>query len=124
MERVTGIGGLFFPSPDPAALARWYAEHLGIDEVPTSYDGDAWSQQAGTTVFAPMEASEEFFSGPNGFILNLRVADLDAMVAQLRAAGIEVSVDPEVYPNGVFASLTDPDGNPIQLWEPRGPGEG
>ena len=124
MERVTGIGGLFFPSPDPSPLAAWYAEHLGIDEVPTSYDGDAWSQQAGTTVFAPMEASEEFFSGPNGFILNLRVADLDAMVAQLRAAGIEVNVDPEEYPNGVFASLADPDGNPIQLWEPRGPGEG
>ena len=124
MERVTGIGGLFFPSPDPAALAAWYAEHLGIDEVPASYDGDAWSQQAGTTVFAPMEASEEFFSGPNGFILNLRVADMDAMVAQLRAAGIEVNVDPEEYPNGVFASLADPDGNPIQLWEPRGPGEG
>jgi predicted enzyme related to lactoylglutathione lyase len=123
MERVTGIGGLFFPSPDPAALAAWYSEHLGIDEVPTSYDGDAWSQQAGTTVFAPMEASEEFFSGPNGFILNLRVADLDAMVAQLRAAGIAVEVDPEEYPNGVFASLADPDGNPIQLWEPRGPGE-
>lgn len=123
MERVTGIGGLFFPSPDPTALARWYAEHLGIDEVPTSYGGDAWRQRAGTTVFAPMEASEEFFSGPNGFILNLRVADLDAMVGQLRAAGIEVSVDPEEYPNGVFASLADPDGNPIQLWEPRGVGE-
>jgi len=123
MERVTGIGGLFFPSPDPAALARWYAEHLGIDEVPTSYDGNAWSQRAGTTVFAPMEASEEFFSGPNGFILNLRVSSLDAMVAQLRAAGIEVTVDPEEYPNGVFASLADPDGNPIQLWEPRGVGE-
>lgn len=119
MERVTGIGGLFFPSPDPAALTRWYAEHLGIDEVPTSYGGDAWSQQAGTTVFAPMEASP-MFSGPNGFVLNLRVADLDAMVAQLRAAGIEVEVDPEEYPNGVFASLDDPDGNPIQLWEPRG----
>jgi len=124
MERVTGIGGLFFPSPDPAALARWYAEHLGIDEVPTSYGDDAWSQQAGTTVFAPMEASEEFFSGPNRFILNLRVADLDAMVEQLRGAGIEVTVDPEEYPNGVFASLVDPDGNPIQLWEPRGVGEG
>lgn len=120
MERVTGIGGLFFPSPDPVALARWYAKHLGIDEVPTSYDGTAWTQEAGTTVFAPMDASPEFFSGPNGFILNLRVADLDAMVAQLRAAGIEVTVDPEVYPNGVFASLADPDGNPIQLWEPRG----
>ena len=123
MERVTGIGGLFFPSPDPDALARWYAQHLGIDEVPTSYDGVAWSQRAGTTVFAPMEASEEFFSGPNGFILNLRVSDLDAMVAQLRAAGIPVVVDEEEYPNGVFASLADPDGNPIQLWEPRGPGE-
>jgi len=70
-----------------------------------------------------MEASEELFSGPNGFILNLRVADLDAMVAQLRGAGIEVSVDPDEYPNGVFASLADPDGNPIQLWEPRGAGE-
>jgi predicted enzyme related to lactoylglutathione lyase len=52
--------------------------------------------------------------------LNFRVSDLDAMVSQLRAAGVEVEADPEVYPNGRFASLRDPEGNPLQLWQPGG----
>ena len=53
-------------------------------------------------------------------MVNFRVRNLDAMTAQLRAAGIAVEIDLEEYPNGRFARLNDPDGNPIQLWEPRG----
>ncbi len=128
MERVTGIGGLFFGAQDPGALARWYAKHLGVDPAPESYDTGSWWQQAGPTVFAPMAAGSEHVGGPGrSWSVNFRVPDLDAMVAQLVAAGIAVEVDPETYPNGRFAGLADPEGNPVQLWEPagadqRGPG--
>lgn len=122
MEKVTGIGGLFFRAQDPAALARWYEEHLGIDPVPSDYDHPPWQQQAGPTVFAPFQEDTEYFGNrKNMWMVNFRVRDLDAMVIQLRSAGIDVEVDPEQYPNGRFARLYDPEGNPIQLWEPMDP---
>jgi predicted enzyme related to lactoylglutathione lyase len=123
MERVLGIGGFFFVSDQPERLARWYAEHLGIEGPGESYDDPIWRQEAGVTVFAPFgsEQRESPHLGPAGWGINFRVADLDAMVAQLRAAGVEVEVDPERYPNGRFAQLHDPDRNPIQLWQPMPP---
>ena len=118
-ERVNGIGGFFFRSRDTSALAAWYAEHLGITEVPTSYDGEPWTQEAGITVFAPFAQDTTMFGrAEQQWMINFRVRDLDAMVAQLRAADIAVEVDPETYPNGRFAQLADPEGNPIQLWQP------
>ena len=121
-ERVVGIGGLFFRAGDPAALAEWYEIHLGIDPVPTDYDHEPWQQEAGPTVFAPFHSQTEYFGDPaQSWMINFRVDDLEAMVAQLRSAGITVDVDPEVYPNGRFARLNDPEGNPIQLWEPADP---
>ena len=120
MERVTGIGGLFFRARDPAALSRWYQEHLGITLTPSTYDDVPWRQEAGPTVFAPFpQASESFGNAEKSWMINFRVQDLDAMVEQLRAASINVSVDPEVYPNGRFARLRDPEENPIELWEPK-----
>jgi predicted enzyme related to lactoylglutathione lyase len=120
MERVDGIGGFFFTAEDPAGLGRWYAEHLGIDEVPQAYDAEVWVQQAGETVFAPFPAGTDGAPvGPTGWGINFRVRDLPAMVAQLRDAGIEVEVDETEYPNGWFAQLSDPEGNAIQLWQPR-----
>jgi predicted enzyme related to lactoylglutathione lyase len=122
MARVTGIGGFFFRSGDPEGLARWYTEHLGIDPVPGDYAVMPWVQEEGPTVFAPFKAETEYFGDrKNAWMLNFRVRDLDAMVAALRAAGIAVSVDPETYPNGRFARLNDPEGNPLELWEPAGP---
>lgn len=119
MERVTGIGGLFFRARDPDALARWYADHLGIDPVPASYEERPWWQQEGPTAFSPFPADSDAFGRPEqAWMLNLRVRDLDAMVAQLRAAGVEVTPDSRAYPNGRFAITADPEGNPIQLWEP------
>ena len=119
MERVTDIGGLFFRARDPDTLARWYSDHLGIDPVPASADQRPWWQQPGPTAFAPFPADTDAFGRPEqAWKLNLRVGDLDAMVAQLRGAGIEVTVDPQTYPIGRFASTTDPEGNPIELWEP------
>ena len=120
MERVTGIGGLFFRAKDPTALAQWYKDKLGIDLVPTDYSQKPWSQEAGPTAFAPFEQDTEYFGKTQQqWMVNFRVRNLDAMVAQLRAMKIEVRVDPESYPNGRFARLHDPEGNPIELWEPK-----
>ena len=120
MERVTGIGGLFFRAKDPAALAQWYKDTLGIDLVPTDYNQKPWSQEAGPTAFAPFAIDTDYFGNvEKQWMINFRVRNLDAMVAQLRAQNIEVRVDPETYPNGRFARLHDPEGNPIELWEPK-----
>ena len=120
MERVDGIGGFFFKSKSPKALAQWYSDHLGVTQTPPDYKSEPWQQAAGPTVFAPFPADTKYFGRPEqGFMLNFRVANLDAMVAQLRRAGIKVEVDPKTYPNGRFALLHDPEGNPIQLWQPQ-----
>ena len=111
---------VFFKATDPGLLSRWYAEHLGVGAPPESYDEAVWHQEAGPTVIAPF-GSEHWDSphlGPTGWGVNFRVGDLDAMVAQLRAAGIDVEVDAEDYPNGRFAQLHDPEDNAIQLWQP------
>ncbi len=122
MEKVTGIGGFFFRAEDPKALTDWYERHLGVTRTPTSYSEPPWRQESGFTVFAPFSAETKYFGRPTQqWMINFRVRDLDAMVGQLRRAGISVEVDPEAYPNGRFARLQDPEGNPIQLWEARTP---
>jgi glyoxylase I family protein len=119
MERVEGFGGFFFKAQDPKALATWYADHLGVGPVPTDDGQDPWQLTAGPAAFQPFPAATKYFGGAeHQFMINFRVRSLDAMVAQLRRAGITVTVDPETYPNGLFARLADPEGNPIQLWEP------
>jgi glyoxylase I family protein len=121
VERVTGIGGLFIRARDPGQLAAWYATHLGVEPPPGSSETDPWVQQAGPTVFAPMPADAEYFGGgARSWAVNFRVADLDAMVAQLRGAGVAVEIDPEDYPFGRFAQLSDPEDNVVQLWQPTG----
>ncbi len=121
-ERVLGIGGLFFRSRDPQSLAQWYQTHLGVDPVPTDYNHTGWKQAAGPTAFCPFPLDTDYFGSPQqGWMVNFRVRSLDAMVAQLRKANIEVKVDPQKYPNGRFARLHDPEGNPIELWEPETP---
>jgi predicted enzyme related to lactoylglutathione lyase len=118
-QRVTGIGGFFFHANDPQALARWYQEKLGIDLVPSDYGGKPWTQEAGPTAFAPFPKDTKFGKEDQCWMIDFRVNDLDAMVAQLRASGEKVKVDPTVYPNGRFARLRDPEGNPVELWEPK-----
>jgi glyoxylase I family protein len=116
MEKVLGIGGVFFRSRDPDRLAAWYAEHLGVDPVPRSYEQRSWRQAEGPTVFAPFKQDTGYFGRPEQqWMINFRVRDLDAIVAQLGYAGIAVEVDPQRYPNGCFARLQDPEGNPIEL---------
>lgn len=121
MQRVDGIGGVFFRARDPEALGHWYEEHLGVRKPPPTYEEGSWWQEKGPTVFAPFKADTDYFGErQRAWMINFRVGDLDAMMAQLRAAGIEVTPDPEDYPNGRFARLHDPEGNPIELWEPAG----
>lgn len=119
MEKVAGIGGLFFRAHDPKALGQWYQQHLGVALTPTSEGGTVWQQEAGPTAFSPFPETTKYFGDPNKvWMINFRVHDINKMVAQLRAAGIEVK-DPETYPNiGSFARLHDPEGNPIELWQP------
>jgi glyoxylase I family protein len=118
-ERVQGIGGMFFRSRDPKTLAAWYKEHLGIDPTPVDYNQPVWHQSAGPTIFAPFPSDTNYFGSPQqAWMINFRVRSLDAMVRQLRASNIEIKVDTEKYPNGRFARLHDPEGNPIELWEP------
>jgi glyoxylase I family protein len=119
MEKVAGIGGLFFRAHDPKALGNWYEQHLGIALTPTSEGATVWQQEAGPTVFTPFPETTKYFGDANKmWMVNFRVHDLDKMIAQLRTAGIEVK-DPESYPNlGRFARLHDPEGNPIELWQP------
>ena len=118
MEKVTGIGGLFFRAHDPAALGQWYEQHLGIALTPTSKDAKVWQQEAGPTVFAPFPETTDYFGdAAKMWMVNFRVRDLDKMAAQLRAAGIAVKVDPEASSIGRFARLQDPEGNPIELWQ-------
>jgi glyoxylase I family protein len=123
MEKVTGIGGFFFRAKDPKALGSWYQQHLGISLTPSSEGDPVWEQEAGPTVFAPFpEASKYFGDAQKVWMVNFRVRDLDKMAAQLRAAGIEIKIDPQSYPNGRFARVHDPEGNPIELWQPAGTG--
>jgi catechol 2,3-dioxygenase-like lactoylglutathione lyase family enzyme len=122
MEKVTGIGGFFFRAKDPKALALWYEQHLGILPIPTTYEKHGWQQEAGPTGFAPFPETTKYFGDPSkSWMLNFRVRDLDKMAAQLQAAGIAVKIDPQSYPYGRFARLHDPEGNPIELWQPKVP---
>jgi glyoxylase I family protein len=123
MEKVMGIGGLFFRAHDPTTLAKWYQQHLGISLTPTSYDQPVWQQEAGPTVFSPFPETSDYFGDAHKvWMVNFRVRDLDKMAAQLQAAGITVKIDPQSYPIGRFARLHDPEGNPIELWQAAKPG--
>ena len=116
---VTGIGGLFFRACDPEAVAAWYLEHLGVGGK-----WGLWDQGAGQTVFQPFKADSDYFSSDRQYMLNLRVDRLDALLDALRAAGIEVTTKDEWDSAGFgrFARIHDPEGNPVELWEPAAEG--
>jgi len=121
MQKVQGFGGFFFRAQDPKALALWYETHLGIAPAPTGpgiTDSAPWVAAGGVTVFAPFPDTSDYFPPDKAFMLNFRVADLDAMLAQLRAAGITISHEQTMDGLGRFARLQDPEGTPIELWEP------
>ena len=114
---VTGIGGVFFRAKDPEALNAWYDQHLGV----ATQGYTPWEQGAGPTVFQPFKHDTDYFPADRQWMMNFRVSDLDGMMARLTAAGIEVITKPEWTMPGVgrFARIHDPEGNPIELWEPE-----
>ncbi|HVU16446.1 MAG TPA: VOC family protein [Candidatus Didemnitutus sp.] len=119
-QRVAGIGGFFFRATNPKELSDWYERALGVTPIPQDYNSPPWTQEAGATAFAPFPQDTKYFGRPTqNWMLNFRVHNLDTMVAQLQAMGVKVKVDPQAYPNGRFARLHDPEGNPIELWEPK-----
>jgi glyoxylase I family protein len=116
VERVVGIGGYFFRAADPEALAAWYEAHLGISTMASNW---SWQQEAGPTVFAPFPADTDYFGrADQQTMLNFRVTDLDAMLAQLRAAGAVVDDETSEASYGRFGHAVDPEGNRFELWEP------
>jgi predicted enzyme related to lactoylglutathione lyase len=111
MERVTGIGGVFQRAGQAASLRDWYAEHLGIDI-------SDWTP-GGSTTWAIFDHDTEYFGRPEqAFMVNFRVADLDAMLAQLRSAGVEVIDALEESEDGRFGWAVDPEGTRFEIWEP------
>ncbi|QNK82897.1 VOC family protein [Nakamurella sp. PAMC28650] len=116
MERVLGIGGHFVRAADPAALNAWYRDCLGLG----ADENGEWRQEPGPTVFATFESDTDYFgSHLQQVMLNFRVRDLDAMLAQLRANGAEVISEPEDMEGvGRFGWVTDPEGNRVELWQP------
>ena len=118
MERVLGIGGVFIRAKEPKKLAEWYLQHLGVNLAPTDMSMQPWITEQGVTVFAPFDKDTDCFSKELAFMLNFRVSDLDAMMAQLRAAEIVVTREEQMDGIGRFARIHDPEGNPIELWEP------
>lgn len=116
MKNIQGIGGVFFRSKDPTTLKKWYMEVLGINIVDF-----VWQQAAGPTVFEPFKSDTDYFENDKQWMINFRVADLKKLMKDLQEKGVEVITKeewdskPEV---GTFARIHDPEGNPIELWEP------
>lgn len=116
MEHVLGIGGYFLRAADPASLSAWYRDYLGLN----TEENGLWQQEAGPTVFAPFESDTDYFgSRAQQTMLNFRVRDLEAMLAQLRAKGADVAEETQDMEGvGRFGWVTDPEGNKIELWQP------
>ena len=127
MWRVTGLGGLFFKARNPQALYEWYEKHLGIEREPHSeaaaFRWRDWDnpEQKGMTIFSIFPESTRYFGNSKSpFMVNFRVENLDALLQALREEGIEIDPKVEDYEYGRFAWITDPEGNRIELWEPKG----
>ena len=115
MAKVTGIGGVFFKVADPAATRAWYAKHLYL----TSEEYGAMLPASGVAVWNPFPAATTYFGpGDQPFMVNLKVDDLDALLIELRAKGIELIGDPLAESYGKFAWIRDCDGLKVELWQP------
>jgi len=124
MARVTGIGGVFFKARDPKALAQWYAKHLGL--VLEDFGGailkwpDDKAEDEGLTVWHLAEQSSEWFApSESSFMINYRVDDLEALARQLADADFPLTKPIEKHENGKFGWVIDPEGNKVELWEPK-----
>jgi catechol 2,3-dioxygenase-like lactoylglutathione lyase family enzyme len=124
MKRVTGIGGVFFKSKDPKALAAWYKTHLGIDVEEWGGAAFRWNspdnpQGIGTTVWSPFAADTGYFAPSTAtFMINYRVEDLHAVLTALRTEGVTVEEKVDESEYGKFGWVIDPEGNKLELWQP------
>jgi predicted enzyme related to lactoylglutathione lyase len=124
MQKVTGLGGLFFKASDPKAQYAWYEKHLGIKSEPGSGAMFHWRDAAdpektGMTVWSIFPQSTKYFgAGPQTFMMNFLVENLDELVKALREEGVTIDPKVEATDYGKFAWITDPEGNRIELWEP------
>lgn len=125
MAKVTGIGGVFFKSQsDNKTLLNWYEKHLGMTLA--DFGGailnwqDDRAEDNGLTVWSVAEKDSGWFApSQSSFMINYRIDDMDGMVGQLQEAGVEILQGPEAHENGKFAWIMDPEGNKVELWEPR-----
>ena len=120
MAKVIGFGGIFFKAGDPAALAEWYAQHLGLPVEAwggARFDEDA--RQPGYTMWSPFAADTKYFApSTQPYMINFRVDDLDGLLARLREAGVTVDDRVEDSEYGRFGWIMDPEGTRIELWQP------
>jgi predicted enzyme related to lactoylglutathione lyase len=128
MERVTGLGGLFFKAQNPEALYTWYEKHLGLKRGPEGAVVFHWPRPedkgaTGKTVWAIFPQDTSYFHPSRAnFMMNFRVADLDALLAVLKEEGVDIDPHREDYEYGRFAWIMDPEGNRIELWQPPAAG--
>ena len=120
MAKAVGMGGVFLKAADPKGLSAWYGKHFGIASV----SGDSLMfegpESAGMTIFAHFPTDTKYFGeGPQQAMVNLRVDDLDGLLAQLGAAGVRIDPKREDHDYGKFAWIWDPEGNRVELWEPK-----
>ena len=129
MKRVTGIGGVFFKTDDPAKLKEWYNKHLGFntDEYGASFRWkDPNNPEAKTlayTVWSPFKKDTTYFNpSEKPFMFNYRVENLVELLKILKEEGVQVVGEIEEYPYGKFGWIMDLEGNKIELWEPKDDG--
>ena len=122
MKRVTGIGGIFFKARDPATLGAWYRDHLGLDVTEWGgavFDWGGDGSEPGMTIWSPFAADTDYMApGTAPFMINFRVADLEALLAALKAEGCNVVDRTETSEHGRFGWVIDPEGNKVELWQP------
>lgn len=123
MRRVTGLGGLFLKCKNPEAMYGWYEKHLGIarEHGTASFKWrDAEEpEKTAMTVWALFPQTTKYFEpSPSPFMMNFRVENLEQLLADLRAEGVQVDDKVESYDYGKFGWIMDPEGNRIELWEP------
>jgi catechol 2,3-dioxygenase-like lactoylglutathione lyase family enzyme len=119
VEKVTGVGGVFLRGRDAALLHTWYAANLGIDVSPEWGGASLGPSGDGAVTWAVFPHDTTYLGAPGQMaMINYRVADLDAMLVQLRAAGAEVDERTEETPEGRFGWAADPEGNRFELWQP------
>ena len=122
MQRVTGLGGIFFKAEDPERLYTWYETHLGLQRSAGGVDfrwRETEGEERGKTVWAIFEKNTSYFAPSAApFMLNYRVENLESLLEQLRAEGVWIDPHREDHDYGRFAWIMDPEGNRIELWEP------